>query len=1084
MLNFIENVVDHSLGLAGSKDVCLGTAARIKITADTLEILRITVKVYGRNGSSSDNSGVLRILLCVTSCLHVELITAYQANETHWRGTDNGASSKLNNLWEMQTYAFSMIGDALSRIGSSISPNLWQRAVEALRKVLDFLASKNLVIENIIMSRFYTTLLNCLHLVLTDTKGSISGHVAGFVAALQLFFMYGLPSRLPSALTNSGLAINSRDQKSGLTESQKDTRAPYRPPHLRKRNGSIMHPADSPSSSDSELSKYALSSSDSDHSDNDLSMKDGDRYRSSRARIAALVCIQDLCHADPKTLSSLWTYLLPENDVLQPRKYQATLMTCLLFDPVLKIRLASASALAALLDGHALVFLQVAEYKETAKCGSFTTLSSSLGQILMQLHTGIFYLIQHETHSGLLASSFKILMLLIAATPYNRMPAELLRTILASLRSKILEDLVLRIEHTGLLVGAISCLEASFLRSPPSFAVLELLKEDISNGCVQAEQGSSLISLLLQFSEQGRHQTVRFESLQALRAVAHNYPNISSEIWAHISDIVHGLLQFSSSDDSSNDNITSSWKGDADKALESSTEKHIMAALKVLDECLRAASGFRGADGPLECRLRDIQHISDSTKVLKISSAPSYALGGPETLKFYAVDSPSGNNQWCEVIDRHLPLALTHSSPLVRATAVTCFAGMTSSVFFSLTEEKQEFIISSAVYAALNDKATSVRSAACRAIGVISCMPQIFSSTRVLNDFIRAAEINTHDSIASVRITASWALANICDSLRQRVNELHLDTPLGEVTYDESISILVETSLRLTKDGDKIKSNAVRALGNLSRFIRFLSSSIEKRGRDSIHSHSSSQGIETSQSKVSELAFCQDPSWLQRMVQAFVSCVTTGNVKVQWNVCHAMSNLFMNDSLKLPDMFWAPTVYSILLLLLRDSTNFKIRIHAAVALAVPTSRHDYGNSFPDVVQGLEHVLESMSSEQAVDPSSYKYKDHLEKQLMLTTLHVLGFASSKDDPALQAFLIKKAAFLEEWLKTECLPCLEFGDQSSASVTTRTENQDAGTISGVPKRAMLFRAINALLGVYKSNDLHGVAQRFEILVGSCS
>lgn len=41
-----------------------------------------------------------------------------------------------------------------------------------------------------------------------------------------------------------------------------------------------------------------------------------------------------------------------------------------------------------MVEGHAVVLSQVAEYKETSKCGSFTTLSSSLGQILMQLHTG------------------------------------------------------------------------------------------------------------------------------------------------------------------------------------------------------------------------------------------------------------------------------------------------------------------------------------------------------------------------------------------------------------------------------------------------------------------------------------------------------------------------------------------------------------------------------------------------------------------------------------------------------------------------------------------------------------------------
>lgn len=53
-----------------------------------------------------------------------------------------------------------------------------------------------------------------------------------------------------------------------------------------------------------------------------------------------------------------------------------------------QVRIEAASTIAAMLEGQALVLTQVAEYKESSKLGSFTTLSCSLGQILMQLHTG------------------------------------------------------------------------------------------------------------------------------------------------------------------------------------------------------------------------------------------------------------------------------------------------------------------------------------------------------------------------------------------------------------------------------------------------------------------------------------------------------------------------------------------------------------------------------------------------------------------------------------------------------------------------------------------------------------------------
>lgn len=487
------------------------------------------------------------------------------------------------------------------------------------------------------------------------------------------------------------------------------------------------------------------------------------------------------------------------------------------------------------------------------------------------------------------------------------------------------------------------------------------------------------------------------------------------------------------------------------------------------------ASGFKGADDLLECRLVDMHLVADSTRTKKVSSAPSYGLDGSGASRNNSTDCPSGSKQWSVVIEKHLPLALSHGSPAVRAASVTCFAGMTSSVFVALSEEKQEFVLSSAITVALNDEAASVRAAGCRAIGVIACFSQIVCSAR-LKDFIHAVELNSRNSSSSVRISASWALANICDCLRHGATEFQLEGYTGSINDFNTISVLVESALRLAKDGDKIKSNAVRALGNLSRFINFTCSATNNVPRDSTILYNSSQNCKISSSSTSVYTH-----WLERMVQAFVSCVTTGNVKVQWNVCHALSNLFMNDTLKLHDMSWAPSVFSILLLLLRDSTNYKIRIHAAVALAVPASRLDYGTSFDVVVQGLEHVLESLGSSHASTPSSFKYKENLEKQLAVTTLHVLSFASANEDQALKEFLIKKASFLEEWLKSLCSTSVECDDQPSTSEMVPTRNQDDEVISFVPKKAMVTRAIKSLVNVYEYCNHPNLTQRFERLAG---
>ncbi|ONK59062.1 uncharacterized protein A4U43_C08F2590 [Asparagus officinalis] len=1081
MLNFLRKMLE-----------CNATARnadRMKAISEILEIVRFFDKAYRRNSSLSECLELAEIVVSVVSCLNSELLTLYYPHENNWSGANTGTRKPKynNNLWEMQTIAFSMIGDALSRIGSSISENLWQSLVEVLRKVMDFVASRNLLIVDNVMSRFYTTLLHCLHLVLTHPKGSLSGQVTGFGATLQMFFTYGLSSRsslIPVSADPKDKSLNSPNQKP-LLDSRKG--GSYVPPHLRRRERTNRHHSDAQSSSDCDRSQYVLSSSDSDLSDNDSYATNGDRFRSSKARVAAIVCVQDLCRAEPKSLTSLWTLLLPENDVLQPRKYQATLMTCLLFDPVMKIRLASASTLASMLDGHSSTFLQLAEYKGSTKCGSFTTLSTSLGQILMQLHTGIIYLIQQETHAELLTMLFKVLMLLISATPYARMPGNLLHTLIAPLCNRIREGLACNIEDNGLLETALSCLGAALSVSPPSSYVLKMLEEDMSRGLLHNQQESGIFAQLIQFLDEARHLTVRFEALQVLRAVFHNYPATVALVWENISAAVYRSLKLPSSYDSSYELHSGPWKGETGKTVGSTYEKCVMASVKALDECLRASSGFKGADDLLEFRLADSQLIADCTRPKKISSAPSYELG--EASSGHLADYSSGREHWIEVIEKHLPLGLSHRSPMVRAAVVTCFAGMTSAVFFSLSQDEQDLVLSCTVNVALNDGVSSVRSAACRAIGVIACFSEILLRARVLKEFIHAVQYNSHDSSVAVRITACWALANICDSLRSQATDLRLERSEGDVCDAKSISLLFETALWLIKDGDKIKANAVRALGNLSRFIKFTCYSTSSNGLSGcLDSHDSAKGTEFSQinasktsgpstykSTISKSTLCVESSWLERIIQAFVSCVTTGNVKVQWNVCHALSNLFMNDAIKLHNMPWTPSVYSILLLLLRDAANYKIRIHAAVALAVPASRLDYGNSFIDIVQGLVHVLESISSAQAISPSSFKYKDSLEQQVMLTTSHVLGLASSDDDQILKDFLIKKASFMQH------------SGPPSTSKTVPIENPNDGTMDNLPKNLILLKvsgAVKSLIDIYERSNNQNLARRLEKLASNFS
>lgn len=74
----------------------------------------------------------------------------------------------------------------------------------------------------------------------------------------------------------------------------------------------------------------------------------------------------------------------------------------------------------------------------------------------------------------------------------------------------------------------------------------------------------------------------------------------------------------------------------------------------------------------------------------------------------------------------------------------------------------------------------------------------------------------------------------------------------------------------------QVRANAVRALGNLARFVNFSSKPFGPGGK--LEQKSDSEGLDPSRNS-------QTPAseWLGTMVQTFMSCVTTGNVKVSFS---------------------------------------------------------------------------------------------------------------------------------------------------------------------------------------------------------
>lgn len=83
--------------------------------------------------------------------------------------------------------------------------------------------------------------------------------------------------------------------------------------------------------------------------------------------------------------------------------------------------------------------------------------------------------------------------------------------------------------------------------------------------------------------------------------------------------------------------------------------------VQVLDECLRAVSGFKGTEDLIGDRLVETPFVSDFVRDKNISSAPSYIFESDGVSR----NNLSGSTEWCEAIEKHIPLSVCHASGVV-----------------------------------------------------------------------------------------------------------------------------------------------------------------------------------------------------------------------------------------------------------------------------------------------------------------------------------------------------------------------------------------------------------------------------------
>ena len=184
--------------------------------------------------------------------------------------------------------------------------------------------------------------------------------------------------------------------------------------------------------------------------------------------------------------------------------------------------MAAAGTIATLMEGRTQKgFLSVAKYsdRDSSAIRGFTTLSLSLGRMVLALHDGLLHGIENEEKLSVIPHLFRTLNSLVSSTRYDRMPSDLRTRMVKSIQKQWTRY---HENGDGDVARETACMIAlrTILGSSPTDAKLEEYLDDTSG----SEHNQGKLSQRIQaFLE---HKRPGWSLLDALFAVAHSHRDV------------------------------------------------------------------------------------------------------------------------------------------------------------------------------------------------------------------------------------------------------------------------------------------------------------------------------------------------------------------------------------------------------------------------------------------------------------------------------------------------------------------------------------------------------------------------------
>ncbi|XP_006048111.4 HEAT repeat-containing protein 6 isoform X2 [Bubalus bubalis] len=649
-----------------------------------------------------------------------------------------------------------------------------------------------------------------------------------------------------------------------------------------------------------------VSSSESDYSDAEGGMQNKVRSYQARVRQGALACfLSTIKSIEKKVLYGYWSAFVPDTPELGSPQ-SVSLMTLTLKDPSPKTRACALQVLSAILEGSK-QFLSVAEDTSDHK-RAFTPFSVMIASSIKELHRCLLLALVAESSSQTLTQIIKCLANLVSNSPYNRLKLSLLTKVWNQIKPYI------RHKDVNVRVSSLTLLGAIVSTHAPLPEVQLLLQQPCSSGL----SGSSSATPHLSPPEWWK----KAPSGPYVEEGAVSSPKLSSEpCW--LIRLCISIVVLPREDSCSG--------SDAGSAGGSVYEPFPMR-LEALQVLAHLARGYFSMTQVYLMELGEVicKCLGEADPSIQLHGAKLLEELGTSLIHQYKPDSSVAP-------DQRVPVPLSDRQIL----CITMLLGLNDS------------------------KNRLVKAATSRALGVYVLFPCLRQDVIFVADTANAILTSLQDKSPNVRAKAAWSLGNLTDTLI-----VNMETP--DPSFQEEFSGLLllkmlQSAIDASKDKDKVKSNAVRALGNLLHFLQ--PSHIEK-------------------PRFAEI--------IEEAIQALISTVLIeAAMKVRWNACYAMGNVFKNPALPLETAPWTSQAYDALTSVVTSCKNFKVRIRSAAALAVPRRREHYGSveQYAQIWDALVTALQK--SEDTTDFLEFKYCASLRTQICQALIHLLSLASPSD-----------------------------------------------------------------------------------------